>query len=270
MADRRQVDAASTDARSIDPILTVQDLVVAYGDKTAVDGLRFDVRRGEVFGLLGPNGAGKTSTLRAIEGLIRPRGGTVVVNGHDVEREPFAAKASLGVQPQAPSFRTGLSIQEIARLYAGLYGVVLADADIVERMRSFGLEDERRKAFKALSGGQQQRFSLLIAVIHDAPLLLLDEPTAGLDPQSRRNLWDHIERLQGAGGSVLLTTHSMEDAQAMCDRLAIIDDGKLLALSTPTELIASYRSDPRVLAVAHGEVTLEDVFIALTGSGIRA
>lgn len=270
MADARRGGARSSDSHQADPILRVTDLVVAYGDTTAVDGLSFAVRRGEVFGLLGPNGAGKTSTLRGIQGLIRPRGGTIVVDGHDVEREPFAVKASLGVRPQAPSFRTGLSIQEIARLYAGLYGVVLADADIVERMRSCGLVGERRKPFKALSGGQQQRFSLLIAVIHDAPLLLLDEPTAGLDPQSRRNLWDHIGRLQGAGGSVLLTTHSMEEAQAVCARLAIIDHGKLLTLSTLTELIASYRSDPRVLAVAHGEVTLEDVFIALTGSEIRA
>lgn len=251
------------------PILAVRNLVVAYGRKTAVDGVSFQVHRGEIFGLLGPNGAGKTSTLSAIEGLLKPAGGEVSVDGIDVGHDPLAARARMGVLLQEASFQPQLTIKQLARLYAGLYGVALGDAELVERLRSFGLEGELGKPFKSLSGGQQQRFSMLIALIHAAPLLLLDEPTAGLDPQSRRNLWDRIQEQQGSGGSVLLTTHSMEEAQAVCARLAIIDHGKLVALGAPSDLIAKYREDPRVLRVAHGAATLEDVFIALTGSEIR-
>lgn len=251
------------------PILDVQDLVVSYGSKTAVDGVSFQVHRGEIFGLLGPNGAGKTSTLSAIEGLLRPVGGKVIVDGIDVQRDPLSARARVGVLLQEASFQPQLSIKQLARLYAGLYGVMIGDDELVDRLRGFGLEGELGKPFKSLSGGQQQRFSMLIALIHDAPLLLLDEPTAGLDPQSRRSLWDRIRKQQGAGGSVLLTTHSMEEAQAVCARLAIIDHGKLVTVSAPSDLIAKYQDDPRVLSVAHGTVTLEDVFIALTGSDLR-
>ncbi len=251
------------------PILDVRNLVVAYGRKTAVDGVNFQVRRGEIFGLLGPNGAGKTSTLSAIEGLLKPAGGEVLVDGVDVGRDPLAARARMGVLLQEASFQPQLTIKQLARLYAGLYGVTIGDAELTDRLRGFGLEGELSKPFKALSGGQQQRFSMLIALIHDAPLLLLDEPTAGLDPQSRRNLWERIGQQQGVGGSVLLTTHSMEEAQAVCARLAIIDHGKLVTVSAPSDLIAKYQDDPRVLSVAHGTVTLEDVFIALTGSDLR-
>jgi ABC-2 type transport system ATP-binding protein len=140
---------------------------------------------------------------------------------------------------------------------------------IADRIRGIGLDAELGKRFKSLSGGQQQRLSLLIAVIHEPVLLLLDEPTSGLDPQSRRQLWDRIENLRTGGGSILLTTHSMEEAQAVCDRVAIIDRGKVLTVDSPSELVAKHRDDPRVVRVARGEVTLEDVFIGLTGSEIR-
>jgi ABC-2 type transport system ATP-binding protein len=251
------------------PILEVVGLVVRYGTRTAVDGLSLAVRRGEIFGLLGPNGAGKTSTLSAIEGLLKPAAGSVLVDGVDIQRDPLAAKARMGVQLQASSFQAELTIEQIVRLYAGLYGVRVTKPEIADRIRRIGLEDELGKRFKSLSGGQQQRLSLLIAVIHEPVLLLLDEPTSGLDPQSRRQLWDRIEKLRTAGGSILLTTHSMEEAQAVCDRVAIIDRGKVLTLDTPKGLIEKHRSDPRVTAVARGEVTLEDVFIGLTGSEIR-
>jgi ABC-2 type transport system ATP-binding protein len=251
------------------PILEVDGLVVRYGTRTAVDGLSLAVRRGEIFGLLGPNGAGKTSTLSAIEGLLKPAAGSVLVDGVDIQRDPLAAKARMGVQLQASSFQAELTIEQIVRLYAGLYGVRVSKPEIADRIRRIGLEDELGKRFKSLSGGQQQRLSLLIAVIHEPVLLLLDEPTSGLDPQSRRQLWDRIEKLRTAGGSILLTTHSMEEAQAVCDRVAIIDRGKVLTLDTPKGLIEKHRSDPRVTAVARGEVTLEDVFIGLTGSEIR-
>jgi ABC-2 type transport system ATP-binding protein len=250
-------------------ILRVRDLTVAYGPKTAVDAVSFEIRRGEIFGLLGPNGAGKTSTLSAIEGLVKPQSGTVQLDGIDSRRHPRWARARMGVSLQATSFQSELKITQIVRLYAGLYGVELTDMQIAEGLREIGLEREAPKPFKQLSGGQQQRLALYIAVVHDPALLLLDEPTAGLDPQSRRQLWGRIEHIRQQGGSILLTTHSMEEAQAVCDRVAIIDNGTLLTTETPHDLIEKHRHDPRVQAVAHGEVTLEDVFIGLTGSEIR-
>jgi ABC-2 type transport system ATP-binding protein len=251
------------------PILDIADLIVRYGTRTAVDEVSIQIRRGEIFGLLGPNGAGKTSTLSAIEGLLKPSGGTVLVDGIDIQRDPLAAKARLGVQLQSSSFQSELTIEQIVRLYSGLYGMSVTRQGIADRIRGIGLEAELGKRFKSLSGGQQQRLSLLIAVIHEPVLLLLDEPTSGLDPQSRRQLWDRIENLRTGGGSILLTTHSMEEAQAVCDRVAIIDRGKVLTVDSPSELVAKHRDDPRVVRVARGEVTLEDVFIGLTGSEIR-
>jgi ABC-2 type transport system ATP-binding protein len=250
-------------------ILEIRDLSVAYGAKTAVDAISLRITRGEIFGLLGPNGAGKTSTLSAIEGLIKPQSGAVFVDGVDVRRHPSQAKAKLGVQLQATSFQSQLTIKQIVRLYSGLYGLRLSDPEIGAGLKEIGLESEANKPFKQMSGGQQQRLSLYVAVVHDPALLLLDEPTAGLDPQSRRQLWGRIEHIRQEGGSILLTTHSMEEAEAVCDRVAIIDHGTLLTCETPRDLIAKHKDDPEVLKVAHGEVTLEDVFIGLTGSEIR-
>ena len=250
-------------------ILEVRGLSVSYGSKQAVADVSFSIRRGEIFGLLGPNGAGKTSTLSAIEGLVKPQAGSVSLDGLDVRRNPFDARAKMGVQLQATSFQSELSIKQIVRLYAGLYGISLSDGEIAANLAAIGLAEEAAKPFKQLSGGQQQRLALYVAVVHEPLLLLLDEPTAGLDPQSRRQLWGRIEHIRQDGGSILLTTHSMEEAQAVCDRVAIIDNGVLLTLETPADLIAKHRDDPRVQAVAHGEVTLEDVFIGLTGSEIR-
>ncbi|HET6867843.1 MAG TPA: ABC transporter ATP-binding protein [Solirubrobacteraceae bacterium] len=261
--------AAAVVAPDLAGILHVRDLTVAYGPKTAVDAISFEIRRGEIFGLLGPNGAGKTSTLSAIEGLVKPRSGTILLDGIDSRSHPNQARARMGVQLQATSFQAELKITQIVRLYAGLYGVELSERQIADRLREIGLGDESNKPFKQLSGGQQQRLSLFIAVVHDPALLLLDEPTAGLDPQSRRQLWGRIENIRQGGGSILLTTHSMEEAQAVCDRVAIIDNGALLTLETPRDLIEKHKDDPRVREVAHGEVTLEDVFIGLTGSEVR-
>jgi ABC-2 type transport system ATP-binding protein len=250
-------------------ILDVRSLSVAYGSKTAVDDVSFQIGRGEIFGLLGPNGAGKTSTLSAIEGLVKPQSGTLHLDGIDIRRHPAQGKARMGVQLQATSFQSELTIKQIMRLYGGLYGIRLSDADISEGLRRTGLEAEATKPFRQLSGGQQQRLSLYIAVVHEPKLLLLDEPTAGLDPQSRRQLWGRIENLRQQGGSILLTTHSMEEAQAVCDRVSIIDHGVLLTTASPHDLIEKHKDDPRVREVAHGAVTLEDVFIGLTGSEIR-
>ena len=242
---------------------------MVFGTKTAVDGISLQMARGEIFGLLGPNGAGKTSTLSAIEGLIKPRAGTVSLGGVDIRDHPSQAKAKLGVQLQATSFQSQLTIKQIVRLYAGLYGLRLSGSEITAGLQEIGLGDEAGKPFKQLSGGQQQRLSLYIAVIHNPALLLLDEPTAGLDPQSRRQLWSRIELIRQRGGSILLTTHSMEEAEAVCDRVAIIDHGRLLTCETPQNLISKHKDDPEVRKVAHGDVTLEDVFIGLTGSELR-
>jgi ABC-2 type transport system ATP-binding protein len=261
--------AAAAAVSEVAGILQVRDLTVAYGPKTAVDAISFEIRRGEIFGLLGPNGAGKTSTLSAIEGLVKPQSGTILLDGIDSRRHSNQARARMGVQLQATSFQSELKIGEIVRLYAGLYGVELSGRQIADGLRGIGLEGEAHKPFKQLSGGQQQRLSLYIAVVHDPALLLLDEPTAGLDPQSRRQLWGRIEHIRLEGGSILLTTHSMEEAQAVCDRVAIIDHGALLTTETPHDLIEKHKNDPRVREVARGEVTLEDVFIGLTGSEIR-
>jgi ABC-2 type transport system ATP-binding protein len=252
-----------------DAVLSVHDLTVAYGSKIAVDGISFEIRRHEIFGLLGPNGAGKTTTLSAIEGLRRPRSGGVVLNGADIVHQPALAKSQMGVQLQSTGFQSELTVRQVARLYSGLYGVVRSDEELDRALADIGLGRELDRTTKQISGGQLQRLSLFVAVIHDPMLLLLDEPTTGLDPQSRRHLWARIERIRDEGGSILLTTHSMEEAQAVCDRVAIIDHGRVLAVDTPAHLIEQHRDDPLVLAAARGPVTLEDVFIGLTGSEIR-
>ncbi len=250
-------------------ILVVDKLTVSYGLKKAVDSVSFSIKKGEIFGLLGPNGAGKTSALSAIEGLVKPQEGTLTLDGVDMQTHPSQVKAKMGVQLQATSFQAELSLNQIVKLYAGLYGLGLSSSDISESLRTIGLDSEANKRFKELSGGQQQRLSLFIAIIHNPTLLLLDEPTGGLDPQSRRQLWDRIDRIRHEGGSILLTTHSMEEAQAVCDRVAIIDHGKILTVDTPVGLINKHKDDPSVRKVARGKVTLEDVFIGLTGSEIR-
>ena len=249
--------------------LEVRDLTVAYGPKVAVDRVSFEIRRSEIFGLLGPNGAGKTTTLSAIEGLRRPRSGAILLNGVDIVHQPALAKAQMGVQLQSTGFQSELTVRQVARLYAGLYSVALSDQELERALIDIGLGRELDRTTKQISGGQQQRLSLFVAVIHNPTLLLLDEPTTGLDPQSRRHLWARIEQIRADGGSILLTTHSMEEAQAVCDRVAIIDHGRVLAIDSPKNLIDQHRDDPLVLAAARGDVTLEDVFIGLTGSEIR-
>ena len=251
-------------------ILTVDSLNVSYGDFRAVQNVSFDVRQGEIFGLLGPNGAGKTSTLSAIEGLLKPQSGTIVVDGNDTRTKPLHARAALGVQLQSTSFQPELYVIEVLQLYAGIYGLSLNKNDITAILKDISLEDQAQKKFGQLSGGQQQRISLVISTIHNPRLVLLDEPTTGLDPQSRRQLWERIEAIREKGHAVLLTTHSMEEAESVCDRIAIIDHGKVIAIDTPQALIDKHRNDPEVIAVSRrGKITLEDVFIALTGKAVR-
>ncbi|NIG56587.1 ABC transporter ATP-binding protein [Chitinophaga sp. Cy-1792] len=253
------------------PILDVDHISVFYGQFQAVKEVTFDVRPGEIFGLLGPNGAGKTSTLSAIEGLIKPTAGKIKVAGYDNVSQSLYARANMGVQLQATSFQPELTISDILRLFAGIYGVRLTKEEVQQKLVEIKLEDAAEKKFGQLSGGQQQRVSLLISTIHNPTLVLLDEPTTGLDPQSRRQLWERIEAIREQGHGVLLTTHSMEEAEAVCDRIAIIDHGRIIAIDTPDRLVELHRNDPEVISASRkGRITLEDVFIGLTGRAVRS
>lgn len=252
-------------------VLQVEELNISYGSFQAVKNVSFDVKAGEIFGLLGPNGAGKTSSLSAIEGLLKPQSGNITVAGFSIRDKPLYVRANIGVQLQATSFQPELSVEEILRLYAGVHGVEMPAEKLKSILANIKLGDAGKKKFGQLSGGQQQRVSLVIALIHDPRLILLDEPTTGLDPQSRRQLWERIEALREKNHGILLTTHSMEEAEAVCDRIAIIDHGKIIAINTPQGLIDKHRNDPEVISASRkGKITLEDVFIGLTGKAIRS
>jgi ABC-2 type transport system ATP-binding protein len=252
-------------------ILQVQHLDVYYGTFQAVRDVSFNVFPGEIFGLLGPNGAGKTSTLSAIEGLIKPHSGSVIIAGYDTQKKSLHARSVIGVQLQATSFQPELTVSEVLQLYSGVYGVEMSKEKLYAILQSIKLEDAAGKKFGQLSGGQQQRVSLAIATMHNPDLVLLDEPTTGLDPQSRRQLWERMETMREKGRAVLLTTHSMEEAEAVCDRIAIIDHGRLIAIDTPEALVNNNRTNPEVISASRrGKITLEDVFIGLTGKAIRS
>lgn len=253
------------------PVLQVESLTVSYGKFQAVRNVSFDVQAGEIFGLLGPNGAGKTSTLSAVEGLLVPRSGTIKVAGYSIREQAMFARASMGVQLQATSFQPELTVAEIIRLFAGIYGIQLSNDQIESILSDIKLQDAASKRYGQLSGGQQQRVSLVIATIHNPRLVLLDEPTTGLDPQSRRQLWERIEAMREKGHGILLTTHSMEEAESVCDRIAIIDHGQVVTIDTPQALIDSNRDRPEVIRASRkGRITLEDVFIGLTGNTVRS
>lgn len=252
-------------------ILQVENLSVSYGLFHAVKNISFDVKAGEIFGFLGPNGAGKTSTLSAVEGLLKPQSGTVTIAGYNTKEKPLHAKANMGVQLQATSFQPELTVAEIIKLYAGIYCVDLTKEKLQNILEEIKLEGSSTKKFKELSGGQQQRVSLIIATIHNPVLVLMDEPTSGLDPQSRRQLWERMETMRDKGHGVLLTTHSMEEAEAVCDRIAIMDHGNVITIDTPQSIIDTHRNDGNVISASRkGKITLEDVFIGLTGRTVRA
>lgn len=252
-------------------VLNVSGVNIYYGTFQAVNDVSFNVKAGEIFGLLGPNGAGKTSTLSAVEGLIKPQSGNIVVAGYDIKEKPLYARASMGVQLQSTSFQAELNVAEIIQLFAGLYNVKLSNEMLKNILSDIKLEDSETKKFGQLSGGQQQRVSLALSTIHNPKLLLLDEPTTGLDPQARRKLWERMEAMREKGHGILLTTHSMEEAEAVCDRIAIIDHGKIIAIDTPQSLIDLHRNDAEVISASRkGKITLEDVFIGLTGSAVRS
>ncbi len=221
----------------------VRNLVKRYGDVVAVDGLSLEVHTSEVFGILGPNGAGKTTTLEILEGLRRPDAGEVVVAGVDVCRDPRAVKARVGVQLQQAAFFPRMTVEETVAVFASFHRRHLAVSSLLERVE---LVDRRRALVEHLSGGQRQRLSLALALLNDPQVVFLDEPTTGLDPQARRRLWELVETLRGEGCTVVFTTHSMEEAQRLADRVAIVDRGRVLVTGTPAELVRAYGGTSRV------------------------
>lgn len=220
-------------------MIQVQKLVKKYGDFTAVNGLEFQVQKGEVFGLLGPNGAGKTTTLEMLVGLRKPDEGTAFVGGFDVRRELNKVKEVIGVQLQSTTLFELLTVEEILKMYASFYP---KHVDITALIDDMMLTDKTKSRIKSLSGGQKQRLAIALALVHDPWILFLDEPTTGLDPQARRTLWDIILRQKERGKTVVLTTHYMDEAHVLCDRIAIMDQGNLIALDTPALLVKHLQS----------------------------
>jgi ABC-2 type transport system ATP-binding protein len=247
-------------------IITVKDLVKNYGTFKAVKGISFEVYEGEIFGLLGPNGAGKSTTLEIIETLRQKTSGEITVCGFNLDKEPDNIKKLIGVQLQASGYYPGLSLVQLIQLFCGLYNEAVKPMDLLQLVN---LTDKAKSKFKDLSGGQKQRFSIATTLINKPKVIFLDEPTTGLDPQARRNLWELIKNIRAQGTSVIITTHYMDEAEQLCDRIAIIDEGKIISLDSPDkmidELVSSGFERPKQVKAAN----LEDVFIHLTGKEMR-
>ena len=247
-------------------IIEVQNLVKKYDDFTAVKDISFNVNEGEIFGLLGPNGAGKSTTLEIIETLRAKTDGKVFVDGMDLDSQPNEIKKIIGVQLQTSGYYPALNLMELIRLFSGLYN---QKTDAMELLNLVNLKDKAKAKYKELSGGQKQRFSIATTLINRPKIIFLDEPTTGLDPQARRNLWDLISEIRKKGTTVIMTTHYMDEAEVLCDRVAVIDSGKIIAIDTPDKLIdnlilSGFERKKEVKAA-----TLEDVFIHLTGKSLR-
>jgi ABC-2 type transport system ATP-binding protein len=233
-----------------------------YGELTAVHGISFRVRRGEIFGIVGPNGAGKTTTLETIEGLQTPTSGSTRVLGLDSHRQAAQVKELIGVQLQASAYFDFLTLREILELFGSFYRRRLSPQELLARV---SLEDKAKSQVKHLSGGQQQRFSIIASMVNDPEVLFLDEPTTGLDPQARRSLWELIHDIRQQGTTIVLTTHYMEEAQALCDRVAIMDDGRIVALDSPERLIEGLEA-PFHLRL-HLSTPVDADCLAVTGVG---
>lgn len=247
-------------------MIEVKNLKKRYGDKQAVDGISFSVKKGEIFGILGPNGAGKTTTLEMMETLRPIDEGDVFIDGIDVKKNPEQVKYLIGVQPQTPAFQDKTKLTEVIQMFAAAYG---EKVDVMSFLRDVDLEEKAGAYVEQLSGGQKQRLSITTALVHGPKVFFLDEPTTGLDPQARRHLWELIEKVRDKGISVIMTTHYMDEAEILCDRIAVMDNGKIVAIDTPKNLIKQllkrgFKKEQHV-----EQANLEDVFIDLTGKGLR-
>ena len=247
-------------------IISVKNLKKNYDNFEAVKGISFDVHEGEIFGLLGPNGAGKSTTLEIIETLRDKTSGEVFVDGLNLDKDPDKIKKIIGVQLQSSGFYPGLNLVELIDLFAGLYNERVKPYELLTLVN---LKDKAKNKYKEMSGGQKQRFSIATTLINQPKIIFLDEPTTGLDPQARRNLWELIKDIRNKGATVILTTHYMDEAEQLCDRVAILDEGRIIAINSPDklidELVASGFERPKVTKAAN----LEDVFIHLTGKDYR-
>jgi ABC-2 type transport system ATP-binding protein len=247
-------------------IISVSNLVKNYGQFAAVKGISFDVYEGEIFGLLGPNGAGKSTTLEIIETLREKTSGKVIVDGLDLDQHPQEIKKIIGVQLQTSGYYPGLNLVQLIELFSGLYN---RDVKPMELLEMVNLKDKAKAQFKNLSGGQKQRFSVATTLINEPRIIFLDEPTTGLDPQARRSLWELVSNIRKRGTTVIITTHYMDEAEYLCDRVAIIDSGNIIALESPDrlidDLVATGFERPKEVKKAN----LEDVFIKLTGHSLR-
>jgi len=253
---RRAVSARAVETA---PIIRASGLVKRYGDFTAVDHVDLDVYRDEIFGILGPNGAGKTTTLEMIEGLRQPDGGTIEVAGIDAIQQPNLVKRIIGVQLQTTSLFDHLTVRELIGLFAALYNADTSQQRIDELIALVSLEEKQDARANQLSGGQQQRLSIALALVNDPQIVFLDEPTTGLDPQARRNLWDVISNLRATGKTIVLTTHYMEEAQTLCDRVAIMDSGRIIACDTPLKLIQALEQDATIRARVDRDLDLSAI-----------
>jgi ABC-2 type transport system ATP-binding protein len=251
---------------SAKPIVIVKKLSKTYDDKKAVDGISFEVYKGEIFGILGPNGAGKTTTLEMIEALRPIDEGSITVDGINVTDDPQAVKRIIGVQPQSPAFQDKNKLTEIIEMFAAAYG---EKVNVMEFLKDVNLEEKANSYAEKLSGGQKQRLSIAAALVHNPRVFFLDEPTTGLDPQARRNLWDLVRKVRDRGVTVIMTTHYMEEAELLCDRVAVMDNGKIVAIDTPHNLVKQLLGRGFTKQQHVEQANLEDVFIDLTGKALR-
>ncbi len=247
-------------------ILDVVNLSKKYDNKEVVKGISFQVKFGEVFGILGPNGAGKTTTLEMIEAIRPIDGGSATLDGINVAQDPEAVKRIIGVQPQTPAFQDKQKLFEIIEMFAAAYG---ERTNPTELLRDVQLAEKANSYAEQLSGGQKQRLSIAAALVHNPKIFFMDEPTTGLDPQARRNLWDLVKNIQAKGTTVIMTTHYMEEAELLCDRVAIMDKGRIIALDTPDKLIKNLLKKGFKKSQNIQQANLEDVFIDLTGKALR-
>jgi len=247
-------------------IISVKNLVKNYGNFQAVKGISFDVYEGEIFGLLGPNGAGKSTTLEIIETLRQKTSGEVLVAGINLDKSPEEIKKIIGVQLQSSGYYPGLNLLQLIELFSGLYN---QDVKPMELLEMVNLKEKAKAKYKDLSGGQKQRFSVATTLINQPKIIFLDEPTTGLDPQARRSLWELIKNIREKGATVIITTHYMDEAEYLCDRVAIIDSGKIIALDTTDRLIDNLVETGFERPKEVKKANLEDVFISLTGHSLR-